>query len=208
MLALASDENGPLFWYPPPQGVDWDLNGDPCFTAGTHWVDRDRKESPTRKRGAFCYYCENPHTFGQVINHRWSLTVYSSFSGCLTWDPRGWFAKCWVLEAVIEVAGSCALNIDWAIKTLSTQKHQTGTPKSVGPLTLISPWLSSPSVKWKQQTEKKLLNFFYKQSFRCHLLKGLHLWHQYFNFLYSLCVGWNKVRSVQKIQRLITAVWK
>lgn len=43
--------------------------------------------------------------------------------------------------------------------------------------------------KWKQQTEKKLLNFFYKQSFRCHLLKGLHLWHQYFNFLYSLCVG-------------------
>lgn len=149
MLALASDENGPLFWYPPPQGVDWDLNGDPCFTAGTHWVDRDRKESPTRKRGAFCYYCENPHTFGQVINHRWSLTVYSSFSGCLTWDPRGWFAKCWVLEAVIEVAGSCALNIDWAIKTLSTQKHQTGTPKSVGPLTLISPWLSSPSVKWE-----------------------------------------------------------
>lgn len=149
MLALASDENSPLFWYPPPQGVDWDLNGDPCFTAGTHWVDRDRKESPTRKRGAFCYYCENPHTFGQVINHRWSLTVYSSFSGCLTWDPRGWFAKCWVLEAVIEVAGSCALNIDWAIKTLSTQKHQTGTPKSVGPLTLISPWLSSPSVKWE-----------------------------------------------------------
>lgn len=149
MLALASDENGPLFWYPPPQGVDWDLNGDPCFTAGTHWVDRDRKESPTRKRGAFCYYCENPHTFGQVINHRWSLTVYSSFSGCLTWDPRGWFAKCWVLEAVIEVAGSCALNIDWAIKTLSTQKHQTGTPKSVGPLTLISLWLSSPSVKWE-----------------------------------------------------------
>lgn len=149
MLALASDENGHLFWYPPPQGVDWDLNGDPCFTAGAHWVDRDRKESPTRKRGAFCYYCENPHTFGQVINHRWSLTVYSSFSGCLTWDPRGWFAKCWVLEAVIEVAGSCALNIDWAIKTLSTQKHQTGTPKSVGPLTLISPWLSSPSVKWE-----------------------------------------------------------
>lgn len=109
----------------------------------------ERKESPRNKRGAFCYYHENPHTFGQVINHRWSLTVYSSFSGCLTWNPGGWFAKCWVLEAVIEVSGSCALNIYWAIKTLSTQKHQTGTPKSVGPLTLISLWLSSPSVKWE-----------------------------------------------------------
>lgn len=149
MLVPASDENGPLLWHPSPLGVGWDLNSNPCFTAGTHWVDRERKESPTHKRGAFCYYCENPHAFGQVINHRWSLTVYSSFSGCLTWDPGGWFAKCWVLEAVIEVSGSCALNIDWAIKTLSTQKHQNGTPKSVGPLTLISLWLSSPSVKWE-----------------------------------------------------------
>lgn len=119
------------------------------FTAGISWLDWERKASPRNKRGAFCYYHENPHTFGQVINHRWSLTMCSSFSGCLTRSPGGWFAKCWVLEAVIEVSGSCALNIYRAIKTLSTLKHQTGVPKSVGPLTLISLWLSSPSVKWE-----------------------------------------------------------
>lgn len=129
--------------------LHWETLAAPCFTAGISWLDRERKASPRNERGAFCYYHENPHTFGQVINHRWSPTVCSSFSGCMTWNPGGWFAKCWVLEAVIEVSGSCALNIYWAIKTLSTQKHQTGAPKSVGPLTLISLWLSFPSVKWE-----------------------------------------------------------
>lgn len=124
-----------------------DLSRTLYFTAGIGWLNWERKASPRNKRGAFCYYHENPQTFGQVINHRWSLTVCSSFSGYLTWNPGGWFAKCWVLEAVIEVSGSCALNIYRAIKTLSTLKHQTGAPKSVSPLTLISLWLSSPSVK-------------------------------------------------------------
>lgn len=126
-----------------------DLSNTLYFTAGISWLKWEKKASPRNKRGAFCYYHENPHTFGQVINHRWSLTVCSSFSGCLTWNPGGWFAKCWVLEAVIEVSGSCALNIYRAIKSLNTLKHQAGAPKSVGPLTLISLWLSSPSVKWE-----------------------------------------------------------